>query len=145
MSIRRHVRAIGVISAVLALPVATVVSAMPPYDGWTPMRCAIQMVMVCDDPLICVRGTAATANLPPVITVDVGQRVIGGGATGRTATITSTNRDSGRLLMHGTEGIGLVGWTLVIKEDSGEMLAAVVGREGGMLMFGSCGDRVSSP
>jgi len=43
-------------------------------------------------------------------------------------------------MMHGTEtGLGYVGWTIVIMEESGRMLAAVVGREGGSLMFGKCG------
>ena len=128
-----------------ALVLSILVHAVPgradaQYDGSTLMKCAIQTVLVCDDPSVCVRGTAQTVSLPAVMQIDVGKRLISGDASGRTATITSTNRNNGRLMMHGTEtGLGYVGGTIVIMEESGRMLAAVVGREGGSLMFGKCG------
>ncbi len=103
------------------------------------MQCAIQTVMVCDDPAVCVRGTAATVNFPPVVKVDVGQRLISGAATGRTAKITSVSRGGGRLLLHGEElGIGGIAWNVVIVEASGVMSGAVLSHGGGFLMFGAC-------
>lgn len=124
--------------SVLLLLVAAVVaaSAAPPYDGTKPMQCAIQTVMVCSDPNACVRGTAQTVNLPPVLNVDVEQRLISGAATGRTVKIAWVNRQGGRLLVGGTELGG--GWTMAVAEDSGAMSSAVIARSGGFLLFGSC-------
>jgi hypothetical protein len=121
---------------VVLLAAAVVVSAAPPYDGSKPMQCAIDTVMVCSDPSVCVRGTAETINLPPTLSVDVGQRVISGAATGRTIKITSVNREGGRLLISGSEMAG--SWNMAVVEDSGNMSSAVIVRNGGFLMFGRC-------
>lgn len=118
------------------LAAAVVADAAPPYDGSKPMQCAIDTVMVCSDPSVCVRGTAETINLPPALNVDVGQRVISGAATGRTIKITSVNREGGRLLISGSETAG--SWNVAVVEDSGAMSSAVIVRNGGFLMFGRC-------
>jgi hypothetical protein len=121
---------------VVLLSAAVTASAAPPYDGSKPMQCAIQTVMVCSDPAVCVRGTAQTINLPPALTVDVGQRLISGAATGRTIKIISVDREGGRLLISGTEAGG--SWTMAVVEASGAMSSAVIARTGGFLMFGNC-------
>jgi len=125
---------IGLVAVLMAVAVAA--GAAPPYDGSKPMQCAITTVMVCSDPSVCVRGTAATINLPPVLTIDVGQRLISGAATGRTIKITSADRDAGRLLISGSESGG--SWSVAIIEDSGAMSAVALVRNGGFLMFGTC-------
>lgn len=125
---------IGVMAWLLAAVV--VADAAPPYDGSKPMQCAIDTVMVCSDPSVCVRGTAETINLPPALNVDVGQRIISGAATGRTIKITSVNREGGRLLIAGSETAG--SWNVAVVEDSGAMSSAVIVRNGGFLMFGRC-------
>jgi hypothetical protein len=129
-------------AAVLAAVVFAVVStahAQSPYDGSMPMKCAIQTVMVCDDPSVCVRGTAQTVSLPSVITVDVGQRLISGAATGRTARITSTGRGAGKLMVAGQDAQTLGSmWGLVIEQKTGAMSGAVLSHGGGFLMFGAC-------
>jgi len=122
-------------SAVL-LAIAVTTGAAPPYDGSKPMQCSISTVMVCSDPAVCVRGNAATVNLPPVINVDVGQKVISGAATGRTIKITSSEREGGRLLLSGSESGG--SWHVAVVEDSGAMSSVVLVRNGGFLMFGTC-------
>jgi hypothetical protein len=125
------------LSALLLLAAAVAVAgAAPPYDGSKPMQCSIETVMVCSDPSICVRGSAPTVNLPPVLTVDVGQRLIGGAATGRTIKIAWVNNDGGRLLIGGTELGG--GWTMSVATESGAMSSAVIARSGGFLVFGTC-------
>ena len=126
-------------SLVVLLAVAVTAGAAPPYDGSTPMQCAISTVMVCSDPSICVRGTASTISLPPVLNVDVGQKVISGAATGRTIKITSADRADGRLLIGGSESGG--SWSVAIIEDSGAMSAVALVRNGGFLMFGTCTSR----
>lgn len=124
--------------SVLLLLAAAVVAAgaAPPYDGTKPMQCAIQTSMICSDPSVCVRGTADTVGLPPVLNVDVGQRLISGAATGRTIKIAWVDREGGRLLIGGTELGG--GWTMAVAEDSGVMSSAVIVRSGGFLVFGNC-------
>lgn len=125
---------IGPVAVMLA--VAITAGAAPPYDGTKPMQCAISTVMVCSDPSVCVRGTAATVSLPPVLNVDVPQKVISGAATGRTVKITSVEREGGRLLLAGSESGG--SWNVAIVEDSGAMSSVVLVRDGGFLMFGTC-------
>jgi len=99
----------------------------------------ITVWMVCDDPSICVRGSAQTVNLPPVVKVDVAKRLISGAATGRTVRITSVSRGSGRLLLQGEEvGMNGFAWDMVIVEASGVMSGAVLSHGGGFLMFGGC-------
>ena len=125
---------IGPVAVMLA--VAITAGAAPPYDGTKPMQCAISTVMVCSDPSVCVRGTAATVSLPPVLNVDVPQKVISGAATGRTVKITWVEPEGGRLLLAGSESGG--SWNVAIVEDSGAMSSVVLVRDGGFLMFGTC-------
>lgn len=125
---------------VLATTVVSV-SAAPaaaPVDGSTAMQCAIKTVMSCNDPSMCVRGTAATVNMPAVVTVDVVNRLISGAATGRAVRITSVERGAGRMMLRGQESgaLGVV-WDVVVAEASGEMVGAVLS-QGGFLMFGTC-------
>jgi hypothetical protein len=121
------------------LATVSVSFSAPPYDGSAPMQCAIHTVMACSGPESCVRGTAATVVLPPVLMVDVGRGIAGGDRAGRTVRITSVGRGGGRLMLHGEEiEIGGRAWNVVIKEASGEMTGAVLSEPGGYLMFGSC-------
>jgi hypothetical protein len=119
------------------------VAGAAPYDGSAAMKCTIKTVMVCRDPSGkgCVRGTAATVNLPPVLDVDVTARVIRGAATGRTIEIKSVDRGAGKIMLRGldvhTRGTA---WDLVVDETSGDMSGAVLSR-GGYLVFGSCAAR----
>jgi hypothetical protein len=109
-----------------------------PYDGSTTMNCAVQTVMVCNDPSMCVRGTAATVNIPPVLVVNVADRLISGAATGRTIRITSVDRGAGKIMLRGLDVQTLgIAWDLVIDETSGSMSGAVLS-QGGYLVFGRC-------
>ena len=121
---------------------AATADAPTPYDGSKAVTCAIQTVMVCNDPSMCVRGTAATVNMPPVVTVDVANRLISGAATGRTVRITSVSRGGGRLMLHGEEiAASGIAWDVVLVEASGAMSGAVLSHGGGFLMFGACSAR----
>jgi hypothetical protein len=129
-------RAMG-LAVVLLAGVTTAWAA--PYDGSAPMKCAIETVMICSDPSVCVRGTAATALLPPVMSVDVPNRRLSGDAAGRTVKIVSVGHGPGRLLLHG-EDVTLSGtaWNVVVEEASGVMTGAVLTHAGGFLVFGKC-------
>ena len=132
-----RMKALVLFAALLASP--SVASAAAPYDGSAPMKCAIQAVFVCPEAALCTRGTAETVSLPPVVTVDIANRVISGSATGRTARITSFGRGAGQLLIHGEE-VQTLGkaWGLNVTEDTGAMSGAVLSPVGGFLMFGKC-------
>lgn len=114
-------------------------SAAALYDGSAPMKCTIDTVFVCPEAALCTRGTAQTVSLPPVVMVDVPNRVISGSATGRTARITAFGRGSGQLLIHGEE-VQTLGkaWGLNVTENTGAMSGAVLSPVGGFLMFGTC-------
>jgi hypothetical protein len=118
---------------------ACVASAAPLYDGSAPMKCTIETVFVCHEAAMCTRGTAQTVSLPSVVTVDVGNRVISGAATGRTARITAYGRGAGHLMIHGEE-VQTLGraWGLNVAENTGAMSGAVLSPVGGFLMFGAC-------
>jgi len=124
--------------AVVLLASATTAWAAP-YDGSAPMKCAIDTVMICSDPTVCVRGTAATALLPAVMSVDVPQRRLGGDASGRTVKIVSVGHGAGRLILHGEEVVmSGTAWNVVIDETSGAMTGASLTQSGGFLVFGKC-------
>lgn len=109
-----------------------------PYDGSRTMHCAIQTVMVCNDPSMCVRGTAATVNIPAVLVVDVDKRLISGAATGRTIQITAVDRGAGKMMLRGLDVQTLgIAWDVVVDEASGGMAGAVLS-QGGYLLFGRC-------
>ena len=127
---------IGVTTLLLLAAAVVIAGAAPPYDGSKPMQCSIEATMICSDPNVCVRGNADTVGLPPSLTVDVGQRLISGAATGRTIKIAWVNNEGGRLLIGGTELGG--GWTMAVAQESGAMSSAVIVRSGGFLMFGTC-------
>ena len=130
-------KALTLVAGLLAS--VTTAAAAPPFDGSTPMRCAITAVMACSGSESCVRGTAATVVLPAVLSIDVPQRVVGGDRAGRTIRITSVGRGGGRLMLHGEEiEIGGRAWNVVISEATGEMTGAVLSEPGGYLMFGAC-------
>ena len=126
-------------AVVLAAAVVVGVSiahAEGPYDGSVPMKCAIQTVMACSS-VSCTRGTAQTVLLPPVLTVDVGGRLIGG--SGRTARITSTGQGPGKLMIAGqdTQTLGKM-WGLVVDQKTGAMSGAILSHGDGTLLFGAC-------
>jgi putative effector of murein hydrolase len=129
-------KSLAISAACLLWTAAGAVAA--PYDGSTAMKCTIQTVLACSDATICVRGTAATVNLPPVLTVDVANAVISGAATGRTVQIMSVDRGSGKMILRGMEARALgVAWDLLVDETSGAMSGAVLS-QGGYLLFGGC-------
>jgi len=128
----------AVVAAIVVWGVS-VAHAESPFDGSVPLKCAINTVLVCRDPSVCVRGTADTVLLPTVLTVDVGQRLISGSGSGGTARITSTGQGPGKLMIAGqdVETLGKM-WGLVVEQTTGAMSGAVLSHGGGFLMFGGC-------
>jgi hypothetical protein len=128
MQMMVSMKAAVLVALLLASPCVALAAAK--YDGSAPMKCTIEAVFVCPEAALCTRGTAQTVSLPPVVTVDVANRVISGAATGRTAQITAVGRGAGQLLGKA--------WGLNVNEDNGTMSGAVLSPVGGFLMFGAC-------
>ena len=106
------------------------------------LQCAIQSVMACTEADACVRGTAATVALPPVLEIDVKAGIVRGDKSGRTVRIASQGTGGGRLMFHGQEvEIGGRAWNVVVAAETGAMTAAVLSEPGGYLMFGRCGPK----
>jgi hypothetical protein len=134
---RHPLRALAV--AITLIAAVSLAHAAGPYDGSQPLKCRIQHTYICSDPTICVRGTADTVMLPPVLVVDVPRKVVSGDASGRTARITAVAHGQGRMLLHGEE-IQMSGtaWNVAVDETTGAFTAAVLSHAGGFLMFGTC-------
>jgi hypothetical protein len=132
------------VSALVAMLLAGLApaAAAAPFDGATPMQCEITAVMACTSGESCVRGTAATVALPPVLLIDVAARRVSGDRSGRTVRITSVGHGGGRLMLHGQEvEIGGRAWNVVVLEATGTMTGAVLSEPGGYLLFGTCTQR----
>jgi hypothetical protein len=125
--------------AAIALLAGVAPATAAPYDGSAVMKCRIQNVMSCREGMICVQGTAATAMLPPVLTVDVPNKRITGDGAGRVVKIVSVGKGPGRLVLHGEE-IEMSGtaWNVIVEEKAGGLRGAVLTHTGGYLVFGSC-------
>ena len=127
------------VAPAIALSLIASTAYASPYDGSLPMSCALQTVMMCGEPLSCVRGTAASALLPPVIKIDVAERTLRGDAAGRVVKIVSVGHGGGRLVLHGDEvAMSGTAWNVVVEEKSGALTGAVLTYVGGYLVFGSC-------
>ena len=121
------------------LLIGSVAHAAGPYNGSAPLKCRVETAYACSDPTNCIRGTADTVLLPPVLLVDVSRRLVSGDKAGRTTKIVAVSHAEGRMLLHGEEAeSGGNAWNVVIDETSGAMTGAVLSRVGGYLMFGAC-------
>ena len=117
-------------------------AAAPSLSTALSLQCAIQSVMACTEADSCVRGTAATVALPPVLEIDVKAGIVRGDRSGRTVRIASQGTGGGRLMFHGQEvEIGGRAWNVVVAAETGVMTAAVLCEPGGYLMFGRCGPK----
>jgi len=105
------------------------------YDGSTPLLCAVNTVMECDDSGRCQRHGAS--QFPPFLRINVPGKVItAGGADARKTEIKTVTRLDGRLILHGGENGR--GWAATIAEDTGRMSAGVVADDFTFALFGAC-------
>lgn len=126
-------------AAIVLLVPVSLAQAAGPYDGSVVLKCRVQHTYVCSDPTICVRGTAETVLLPPVLVVNVQDRVVTGDASGRRARITAVGHGQERMLLHGEEvQMSGTAWNVVVDQTTGALTGAVLSHAGGFLMFGTC-------
>jgi hypothetical protein len=119
------------------LLITTPVNAAGRFDGTTPMLCAVTSVSECEVSGQCERATGGSANVPPFIRVDLGQRMLTApDASGRKTEIKASSVVDGQLVLHGGEAGR--GWTMVIAIDTGRLGAAIVEHDGSFAIFGAC-------
>jgi hypothetical protein len=121
--------------AVICLRADQVASAK--FDGSVPLLCVPIEVVDCEFGGKCFTGNAEDVNLPQFVKVDFKQKILSAvDDASRTTMIAYTERDNGRLIMHG--GQNGRGWTILISEETGK-LSATISEEGvGFIVFGAC-------
>ena len=106
-----------------------------PLDGSTPMLCAVNQVMDCEADN-CERTTAAEAQVPPFVRIDVQRRLLSSIDGARTSPIAQTNRTNGRLMLQGMQNQRV--WGVVINEQSGQMWVTLAEDDGAIVLSGAC-------
>jgi hypothetical protein len=111
--------------------------ALAKFDGSVPLLCAPIEVVDCEFGGKCFTGNAESVNLPQFVKIDFKEKVLSAvDDASRTTPIVYTERDNGRLIMHG--GQNGRGWTILISEETGK-LSATISEEGvGFIVFGAC-------
>ena len=111
--------------------------ALAKFDGSVPLLCVPIQVVDCEFGGKCFTGNAEDVNLPQFVKVDFKQKILSAvDDASRTTKIAYTERDNGRLIMHG--GQNGRGWTILISEETGK-LSATISEEGvGFIIFGAC-------
>ncbi len=111
--------------------------ALAKFDGSVPLLCVPIQVIDCEFGGKCFTGTAEDVNLPQFVKIDFNQKLLSSpDDANRTTKVSYTERDNGRLIMHG--GQNGRGWTILISEETGK-LSATISEEGfGFVVFGAC-------
>jgi hypothetical protein len=111
--------------------------ALAKFDGSVPLLCVPIQVVDCEFGGKCFTGTAEDVNLPQFVKIDFNQKLLSSpGDASRTTKIAYTERDNGRLIMHG--GQNGRGWTILISEETGKLSATIAEEGVGFLVFGAC-------
>jgi len=108
-------------------------------DGSSDIVCSAVDVIGCAEEGGCVQGTAWSFDLPDLMIVDAGKKVIRGThEDGHKAVspIKHMERSSDHLLLQGVENGR--GWNLAINTKTGRLSASVVGDAVSFLVFGAC-------
>jgi hypothetical protein len=111
--------------------------ALAKFDGSVPLLCAPIEVVDCEFGGKCFTGNAESVSLPQFVKVNFKEKVLSAvDDPSRTTPIAYTERNNGRLIMHG--GQNGRGWTILISEETGK-LSATISEEGvGFIVFGAC-------
>jgi hypothetical protein len=104
------------------------------YDGSRPLICATMQAMDCAAGEDCLRGLPTDVGAPTFMRIDFERKAVIGPK--RTSPVLFMDNSGGQLLLQGHE-LGF-GWTLALDQDSGQMSATLVNRDGAYVLFGAC-------
>jgi len=127
-------KSITIIVTAIALPTMTQ-AAGNKLDTSDPFVCVPTAVSECGISGDCIRGTAQSENLPQVFKIDLNAKTIRSDQ-GRQSSIEKVTRSRGKVILSGGEAERA--WTVLIREDTGDMTGAVTGDGVSFALFGIC-------
>lgn len=104
------------------------------FDGSKLLICAPVEAIACAPGEACTKGRPDDIGAPAFMRIDFAKKVVIGPR--RNSPILFMDKTNEQLLLQGTE-LGFA-WTLALDQQDGSMSAALVGRDGAFIMFGSC-------
>jgi hypothetical protein len=110
----------------------TQASASPAY------ACSVAEIFECTAVAGCARVSAAQANLPPFVTLNVKEKALFSGLFGGQGLFSPGDvyEDPTVLILHGRHG--LLTWTAVVAKDSGQMSMSISQLGKTFSQFGQC-------
>jgi len=120
----------ALLAALYFLPAQAI--AAPAY------ACSVAEIFECTAVAGCQRVSAAQANLPPFVTLDVKQKTLFSGLFGGQGLFEPGDvyEDEKVLILHGRQG--LLTWTSVVAKDTGQMSMSIANLGKTYAQFGSC-------
>lgn len=104
------------------------------FDGSKALICATTEAMDCVAGNQCTKGRPDDIGAPKFFRIDFSKKIIYGPK--RSTPIAAMDTTDEQILLQGKEME--YGWTLALDQDSGNMTATLVNREGVFVLFGSC-------
>ncbi len=123
--------------AVAALGLATSAGAAD-FDGSKALLCAPGEAVDCLPRGDCQQRSPDELGIPRFITVDFKKKQLSGRSVDgdESTAIQNVRSVDGKQILQGAENGR--GWSIVIDEETGDMSAAVAGKEAGFVLFGAC-------
>jgi hypothetical protein len=119
---------------VLAAACAAGTAMAGDFDGSRELVCAPVQAMDCAEGTQCFTGTPAEMGAPAFIRVDAAKKQVSGAR--RTLPVLQLEKTAEQLLLQGADA-GQA-WAMAIDAATGRMYATITGREGAIVMIGSC-------
>lgn len=139
-------RIIVIMLAIVCIPFGPRLVTASDFNGSQPLLCAVNDVTECLTGEKCKEVSAEDINLPRFLWIDVGKKTIQSKKQGddvRKSQIDLVKHVGGKLMLQGAEQgpddtSGGFGWTIVIMEDTGQMVLTASGDFVGDVAFGVC-------
>jgi hypothetical protein len=131
-------RPVGV--AILLLGAASHAGAQSAFDGKQPLICATSEVYDCSGEGECVETSSEGLAVPDLMRVDPAAKTIRAldvEQRDSSSPIGSVQVLEGRLVLSGNDGEGR-GWTLAIRQDTGDSVLSVTDATTGLVVYGEC-------
>jgi hypothetical protein len=131
-------RFLGVMT--LLLGTASQADAQGPFDGKQPLICGASEAYDCSGEGACVETSTEGLAVPDLMRVDPGAktiRALDAEQRDSSSPIGSVQVLEGRLVLSGNDGEGR-GWTLAIRQDTGDSVLSVTDATTGLIVYGEC-------
>jgi hypothetical protein len=117
---------------------ATLCCAPMPAGAAPAYACSVAEIFECTAVAGCQRVSAAQANLPPFVTLNVKEKALLSGLFGGQGLFSPGDvyEDATVLILHGRHG--LLTWTAVVAKDTGQMSMSISQLGKTFSQFGSC-------